>query len=273
MKFTAIGLAFFVGTLVLVSGKARASDPVGIYAVVEKVTAEPGWDAPEKVKIYGVFALAKGGGDNYEPAARGYLYYSINPKKPEVSKKEWADLRRIAGKDLCLGFGFRYDEKGKVHGLSEKAASPDPYPVNMGLQKITPTWYEPILQVMAYPRPVSPADGAEVDAGKAATLEIRAAMLPSRDETGPGPDRHAHHDPTGLPEKSAPRKAEYFFEIQADSGEKEESPAVAADGLEVKWTPAMKVKPGARYTWKAWLVVGKFHGPEGQMEYKGKPGV
>jgi hypothetical protein len=44
---------------VLVTGAAaRASDPVGIYAVIDKVALTPGDDRPEQAQVWGVFRLA-----------------------------------------------------------------------------------------------------------------------------------------------------------------------------------------------------------------------
>src|SRR5947199_9906383 len=57
---------------------AHASDPVGIYAVVEKVVFEPSESAPERIQIWGAFALTDGrSGDGYLRAQRGYLYFTL----------------------------------------------------------------------------------------------------------------------------------------------------------------------------------------------------
>jgi hypothetical protein len=38
---------------------ARASDPTGIYAFVDRVVFEPSDTAPERIQVWGGFALAK----------------------------------------------------------------------------------------------------------------------------------------------------------------------------------------------------------------------
>ena len=39
--------------IVLLAAAARASDPVGVYAVIERVELEPNAALPESVKLYG----------------------------------------------------------------------------------------------------------------------------------------------------------------------------------------------------------------------------
>jgi hypothetical protein len=58
--------------------RAEASDPVGIYAIVEKVVFEPNDQAPERIQVWGAFALSDAQhGDGYLAPQRGYLYYSL----------------------------------------------------------------------------------------------------------------------------------------------------------------------------------------------------
>ena len=101
----------------LLAGVARASDPVGVYALVDKVVIEPSESQPERVQICGAFVLADPGrGNQYHPPICGYLYYKINPDKPEACKAEWNDLKSIAGTGQVVAFGSRYGEKGRVRG-------------------------------------------------------------------------------------------------------------------------------------------------------------
>src|SRR5260370_5483897 len=122
----------------VMSGAARASDPIGAYVIVDKVVLEPA-DAPTTIQIFGSFALAtKGGGLTYGEPVRGYLYYKAPSGKEEVCRKEWNDLKKAAGTGQVIGFGSRYDLKniGKVRKASEKAESPDTYPLGNGLVKV-----------------------------------------------------------------------------------------------------------------------------------------
>ena len=118
-------------------GPAFASDPVGVYALIDKVVLEPNGTSPQRIQIWGVFALAKGErGDYYERAQRGYLYYTIDPTKEEVSRREWADLKAVAGTGQAIGFGARPKATGRIRKANEKPESPDTYPIGWGLVKV-----------------------------------------------------------------------------------------------------------------------------------------
>ncbi len=233
----------------------------------------PAWSAPEKVKVHGIFVLAKGAGDRYEPPVRGFLYYSLDPAHAEECRKEWEDLRKLAGQGGCIAFASRYQEKGKVRGGEDRSGPPDRYPVAMGIKKVRPSRsYQPIRDLLAFPRPVSPADGAEVEPGKV-TLAVRAAVLPESGDGERGSERRGSREPADRDERPARGEVEYFFEIHAGSLEREVSPAIAANGKEARWTPALAVKSGERYTWKVWLVDGDYKGPTAEMAFKGKPSL
>jgi hypothetical protein len=116
----------------------QASDPVGVYAVVEKVVLEPAEGTPQRIQIWGAFAIAeRDSTDNYGPAQRGYLYYSCPQGQEQVCRNEWADLKAVAGKSTGIGFGGRYKDSGRVRKADEKAASPDTYPIQLGIVRMT----------------------------------------------------------------------------------------------------------------------------------------
>src|SRR5688572_33124636 len=98
MKIGLMGMAL-AGVVVwgLGSSTAVASDPVGVYAFVDKVVLEPSEGQPERIQIWGGFALAEGRGDTYAPAKRGYMYFALKPGEEELSRKEWNDLKSLAG--------------------------------------------------------------------------------------------------------------------------------------------------------------------------------
>ncbi len=127
---------------------ALASDPVGVYAIVDKVVLEPNDANPERIQIWGAFAIAEGRGEAYKDAERGYLYYKLNSEKPAVCRTEWSDLKSVAGTGQIVAFGFRYEEKGKLRKKDAKAENPDVYPIAMGLKKIREEKdYEPLRQL------------------------------------------------------------------------------------------------------------------------------
>ena len=143
------------------AARALASDPIGVYALVDKVVFEPNETNPERVQILGAFAIAEGYGYTYKKAERGYLYYKVNPDKPKACRNEWADLKAVAGTGQIVAFGSRYGEKGTLRKTDAKPETPDVYPVAMGLTKVKEEKdYEPLKQLAklrdATPRNPSP---------------------------------------------------------------------------------------------------------------------
>lgn len=214
-----------VAALLLTAVAARASDPIGIYAVIDKVVLEPQEGSPKRAQVWGVFRLAAGGGDTYAAPVRGYLYYGLTPGKEEACRREWADLKKVAGTGQCVGLGGRYQAKGTVRRANQEAKNPDRYPVAFGLERIDND--NPIgKQLRALPSPLEPTEGCLVPPGRV-TLRVRAL---------PG----------------AADNTRYLFEIENSTGEKEASGPIAASGKEAKWSPRMKLKAGEKCSWRVW---------------------
>ena len=130
------------------AGRALASDPVGIYALVDKVVFEPNATKPERIQIWGAFAMAEGYGYSYKNAERGFLYYKLNSDNSTACRNEWNDLKSVAGTGQIVAFGSRYKEKGTLRKKEAKAENPDVYPVEMGLTKVQEGKdYEPLKQL------------------------------------------------------------------------------------------------------------------------------
>ena len=96
--------------LSLLAGAAHlmASGPLGIYGIVEKVAFEPNETAPERIQVWGAFAYVEGAsaqGLTVTAAKRGYLYFRMNPSQADAIRKEWADLKAVAGTAQAIGFG------------------------------------------------------------------------------------------------------------------------------------------------------------------------
>ena len=90
---------------------ALASDPIGIYAFVDRVVFEPGDATPERIQVWGGFALANARNrDDYHTAERGCLYFKLRTGDEEVCKKEWADLKAVAGTGQIVSFGSRQEK-------------------------------------------------------------------------------------------------------------------------------------------------------------------
>ncbi len=108
-------LALWALAVTLVWGAAaRASDPAGIYALVDRIELQPNEQNPERIKLWGAFCLAAGRGDEYLPPAQGYMYFSLVKDHERECRAEWADFERIAGTGQCVAFGNRYGVKGGV---------------------------------------------------------------------------------------------------------------------------------------------------------------
>jgi len=117
----------------LLSISVSASGPIGIYAIIERVTFEPDEAKPERIHIWGAFALV----DQTPPislttskAARGHLYFSL-PLQPtpqetlQVIRREWADLKALAGTGQAVGFGtWRY--VGRVDTSEDSTSTTSP---------------------------------------------------------------------------------------------------------------------------------------------------
>ena len=131
------------------------SDRIGIYARVDKVVLEPNATAPERIQIWGAFALArKEDRNSYDSAQRGYLYFACKPGQEEICRKEWADLKAIAGTDQVVGFGSRDQPRPRVRKAEERVADPNEYPVNFGLVKMGDQHsdYAPVRELKSLPR-------------------------------------------------------------------------------------------------------------------------
>jgi hypothetical protein len=126
-------------------GVVSASGPIGVYALVDKVTFEPNADKPERIRISGVFMAAVETPDNstvYSAPQRGYLYFGLPNGNEELARREWADLKSVAGTRQVVGFGSSWPGVVDPHGrvrvrkLTEETKSPDDFPLGNGVIKI-----------------------------------------------------------------------------------------------------------------------------------------
>lgn len=109
-----------VAILLLATASLIASGPVGFYAVIEKVVFEPTENAPERIQVWGAFAVVDGGparpGATSKPL-RGYLYFKLPEGNAQAAAKaEWADLKSVAGTGQAIGFG-NWGFVGKVQDV------------------------------------------------------------------------------------------------------------------------------------------------------------
>ena len=116
---------------------AHASDFFGVFAIVDKVTFEPATgDRPDRIVITGLFAISKQQpGDQYDAPQRGYMYFKLGDKADQA-RREWNDLKSLAGKKEVVAFGAKYEPKGRVRKADEKAENPDVYQPSQGLLRV-----------------------------------------------------------------------------------------------------------------------------------------
>jgi hypothetical protein len=98
------GLALVNGGLIAASLPSASGGP-GIYALIEKVVLEPDGQAPERVQLWGAFMVPRPMSSfQYLPAQRGYLYFRLVRGQEEIGRREWADLKSVAGTGVAVGF-------------------------------------------------------------------------------------------------------------------------------------------------------------------------
>jgi hypothetical protein len=132
---------------------AHASDPMAVYARVDKVVLEPNADSPQTIQIWGVFALARPENRNdYLAPVRGYLYFTLQDNS-RAARAEWADLKSAAGSGQIVAFGSRFALKPRLRQADEKPDAPDPYTVSIGLVKAREgSGNPPVRALLAFPR-------------------------------------------------------------------------------------------------------------------------
>jgi hypothetical protein len=139
MKLSAFSATAVLSVMCL--GIGYASGPISVYALVEKVAFEPSADKPDHIRITGVFSTAEEGQSGvYSAPQRGYLYLALPPGNEQLARREWEDLKSIAGSRQVVGLGSVWTGKARVRvrKSGEEAKSPDDYPLGNGLVKVNP---------------------------------------------------------------------------------------------------------------------------------------
>ena len=117
--------------VVLLAGAVNlgASGPLGIYGIVEKVIFEPNEQSPERIQVWGAFAYVEtsvvGQSMTVSSPKRGYLYFRLGGAADSLVRKEWADLKSVAGTGQAVGFG-RWGYIGRFDGLQPETANRTP---------------------------------------------------------------------------------------------------------------------------------------------------
>jgi hypothetical protein len=128
-----------------------ASDRVAVYAKVDRVVLDPSAGQPETIQVWGVFSLAQASNPNdYKPAAAGYLYFAPSQDRA-AARREWSDLKSVAGTGQLVAFGSRYESIPRLRQPGDKPSNPDIYTINIGVTKVQGrTDYAPIRALVDY---------------------------------------------------------------------------------------------------------------------------
>jgi hypothetical protein len=139
----AIAIVSVCAVLVLTSTVVLAKrGSIGIYAIVDKVAFEPDEESPERIRIWGVFVVPVPMSSGlYKAPQHGYLYFRVGPGMEQIAKREWGDLKNLAGTGQRIGFAQYWvsnpaDPYGNPHHSLEiqvhqdgDLAAPDAYPL------------------------------------------------------------------------------------------------------------------------------------------------
>jgi hypothetical protein len=128
-----------------------ASDRVAIYARIDRVVLAPSAEAPDTIQVFGVFSVAVPRDMNdYQPVKRGYLYYKL-PAERQTARREWNDLKQVAGTNQIVAFGLRWEGTPTVRPEAERPTNADTYTLNTGVVKIAGrNDYAPIRAIVEF---------------------------------------------------------------------------------------------------------------------------
>lgn len=108
---TSIKAMVACAVMAICAGTIPPSGPVGIYGIVEKIVLEPNETASERIQLWGAFAYVDQSttGGTVSPIRRGYMYFTLPqasaPATAETIRREWADLKAVAGTNQAVAFG------------------------------------------------------------------------------------------------------------------------------------------------------------------------
>jgi hypothetical protein len=131
-----IRLALAITVVATAGANLTASDRVGVYGVIDKVVFEPNAENPDRVQLWGAFAIAtRTDRDYYQPVQTGYLYYKL-PEDARLARAEWRDLNALAGTKKIAAFATRLGQSVRMRAASETPQTPDTYALGIGVQTI-----------------------------------------------------------------------------------------------------------------------------------------
>ncbi len=236
-----ISIAALVLTAVAAALPSRptVSDPVGVYATIDKVLLLPNAEAPVEAEIHGAFCFARGAGDYYTAPARGYVLFRAG-SKPGEEVLQWRELLALAGSKQVIGFSSRYEQglllRATLPGEARPAAVT--FPLGYGLQRVEGVDYGPARELALLPRALAPlADSAP----KVKARNTRPAHKVTFTVENCTADQSGLH---------------YLFEVETASGDLLASAAIKPGDKTTSWTTEMALLAGDKITWRARVLGG-----------------
>jgi hypothetical protein len=232
---TYLASALALAALLAIAAPARASDPIGVYTLLEKVTLLPDGESPTGVVLEGAFAIsAADRGDDYRPPRWGTLRFEIVPGKEDVCRREWADLAKLAGSGQVVGFGSRHrGAPPTLRAGGAKDAAPDPWPLGFGLSRVRNVDWGPVRALLSLPKPLAPVGTVRAESDRRLGVEVTLRAANARDSR---------------------EGTRYVFTATLPSGDTVASGAVAPGDGETTWTVRLHVRDGERVEWTVCVI-------------------
>ena len=213
------------------------SDPIGVFALLDKVVMKPNAEQPNEVELHGAFAVAEGSrGDYYRAPRRGVLRFTAG-KKPEEAATQWRELQKHAGTGICVALSSRWEQHVpqnplRVAAAGEPALAPVPFGPALGVTVVQNVHYGAVRELELLPR----------------CLETTLAA-PGRTEW---PYQKVELACENCIAKD--KDLSYVFEVETSDGEWFASGLVPAGEGKTSWTTGLALQAGEKVTWSVRVV-------------------
>jgi len=138
--------AVLCAALSLAGARLTASgDGFGGLCLIEKVVIGQDEGQRPSAQVWGTCVMSTPGGTDdrgnyvfasYGEPRHGYLYYFAPKAFEQAAAKEWLDLKQLAGTGEVVGIGSS-QLPNRLRWADEKPQSPNEYPTQIGLVKVT----------------------------------------------------------------------------------------------------------------------------------------
>jgi hypothetical protein len=166
----AVVVAPAIAVFAVAAAPSVRKDAHGVYGMIDSVVFEPASGSPDRVQLWGAFALAnvvgvKNGEIDYiqigffHPPKRGYMYYTVNRRDEVATRTDWASLKAAAGTRKLMAWGAHVPPpdhstpkpgldtayarvvnsyNGRVRSVGEAITAPDTFPQRLPSSSTTP---------------------------------------------------------------------------------------------------------------------------------------